>query len=253
MEIDRFSRECACKLHEVSSRYVGTLHRGILLFCDAHTPLVHLHLVTYLVVAQIFSVEHHIGKLSRWYEGLSQLLPYECRHGIPQQGLVGMVGQQSPALGIGVVRSQEPLFLMELQSVRFLGQSPGAVSSASDSQGVIGSYGVSLHAPHLCVFVCVFAVDSSSVVGVDIQGGQVGERMHPAGEQSCLHPLLLCQQCLIGSLQTGQHVLCDAGIIGILPLVQFVLQIADLLAEPHVQALSQHLGRVELDFGEVSE
>ena len=130
VEVGQLTVQRARELKEVSARDVGSLQRHILLFGYLHPLPVHLHLVTYLIVAQVLAVEHHVGKLGRRHKGLPHLLAYEGCHGIAQQRLVAMVGQQSPALGFGMLLAQEPFLAIELQPIGLLGHPPCAVAPA---------------------------------------------------------------------------------------------------------------------------
>ena len=103
-------------LHEIAAGQGHTLIVFTAHLRDGHTVLVHLNLVTELVTAFIFAVQQHIHSPPVRGIGHPQTLTQLKGQQVPHQGLVTVVVDERPFLGLSR-GFEHVLFLIELDTV----------------------------------------------------------------------------------------------------------------------------------------
>ena len=163
-------------LKEVAARDVGALGHGVVLLADVDAVGAHVDLIGNLIVAHILVVNRQIYELGCGVELKAYALAHGHRHGVADERLVAVVGQQHPLLSLGVAFAQELLLLMKFQFVRFLGQPPRGVAAAAHLERVVEGHAVVLiDVPHSGIDVVGLARDGAAVEGVDVDVRQVGQ------------------------------------------------------------------------------
>ena len=160
---------------EVSSTDVcsGVGDNGVLVG-NLNASLVHLHLVGELIVTVITAVQVEVHKLEAGIEGHLHELAHAGGQGIPEQQLVSSVCQKHPVLGLRFPLAQQTGLLGELDAVRFLGQGPCGVATASYPHRVeVGGIGPIDH-HYAAVFIVVVVCHILLVKGLYVEGGQCG-------------------------------------------------------------------------------
>ena len=161
-------------LKKVSSSDITGFGEWKILFDDVDTVRTHLHLVADLVIALIDPVEREVHKLgSRWVFHTDEIAHLRS-DGVSDERLVGGIGQQCPFLGLCIAFTQEFLFLIKLDFVRFLGQIPCGVTPSSDLHGVELQHIVLLiHIEECAIDVIVLTCYPLVIESVDIDGRKV--------------------------------------------------------------------------------
>ena len=162
-------------LQQVSARDVRRLRKREVLLHHIHTMGSHIHLITNLIRAQVDAIELKIHKLGGWVERHAKEITHIRSDGVAHHGLICRVGQQRPALGLGVTFSQEFLLLLEFDAIRLLAQAPRRVASSAYLQTVVlGHLIVLIHIHHRGIHVSFFARHGLVAFRIDIDARQVG-------------------------------------------------------------------------------
>ena len=162
-------------LQQIPSADVGGVEQRQVLLYDIHPAFPDLHLVTNLVVAEIIAVEHKVHELGGGIELQRRELSHERCHGIAYETLVGSVGQQRPALGLGSVRAEKPLLVLELYAIWFLSESPCGIAPSPYLERVVsGNRVVLVDIVHGGIHVCLLACYGHVAESIYIYRRQIG-------------------------------------------------------------------------------